>query len=48
MSKFLQVGVEGGERVKYGVGMEAGVGMEGRALVHLNGEVVIAWAFALT
>ena len=35
MSKFLQVGVKGGERVKYGVGIE-----EGRALVHLNGEAV--------
>ena len=38
MSKFLQVGVEGGERVKYGVGMEGG-----RALVHLNGEAVIGY-----
>ena len=43
MSKFLQVGVEGGEGVKYGVGIEGG-----SALVHLNREVMIAWAFALT
>ena len=42
MSKFLQVGVEGGEGVKYGVGMEGG-----HALVHLNGEVMIAWVCAL-
>ena len=38
MSKFLQVGVEGGEGVKYGVSIEGG-----RALVHLNGEVVIGY-----
>ena len=36
MSKFLQVGVEGGDGVKYGVGIE-----RGNALVHLNGEVAI-------
>ena len=40
MSKFLQVGVEGGEGVKYGVGIEGG-----SVLVHLNGG---DWAFALT
>ena len=38
MSKFFQVGVEGGEGVKYGVGME-----EGHALVHLRGEAVIGY-----